>query len=103
MRRRVSRQEIPASMRMLVPELERTAGLPREPEASTVIRTMERRIDEKPVGKRVIIRMTSHFFRGRNLNNCHPEAAGLHVAHGPRLAARFEMSPASHAGTATPK
>src|SRR5256885_1932749 len=55
MRRSVSRQEIPASIRMLVPELERTAVLPREPDASTVIRTMERRIVEKPVDTRVII------------------------------------------------
>jgi len=65
MRRRVSRQEIPASIRMLVPELERIAVLPREPEANTVIRTMERRIVEKPVDERVIIRLPANFRRGR--------------------------------------
>src|SRR5689334_16101925 len=54
MRRRVSRQEMPASIRMLVPELARTAVLPREPEASTVMRTMKRRIVENAVDKRVI-------------------------------------------------
>jgi len=36
---------------MLVPEEEKTAVLPREPDASTVIRTMQRRIIEMPVDK----------------------------------------------------
>jgi hypothetical protein len=35
----VSRQERPASTRMLVSELERTVLLPFDPEASTVMRT----------------------------------------------------------------
>src|SRR5438067_5280774 len=69
MRRSVSRQEMPASMRMLVSELERTAVLPRDPEASTVIRTMERRIDEKPVGKRVN-KWLLHWDSGRGIP-CH--------------------------------
>ena len=57
-RRSVSRQEMPASIRMLALELERTAVLPRDPDASTVMRTMERRIVEKPVDSRVIIWLT---------------------------------------------
>jgi hypothetical protein len=44
---------MPASMRMLVPELESTALLPAEPEASTVILTIERRIVEKHAGRGV--------------------------------------------------
>jgi hypothetical protein len=58
MRRSVSRQEMPASIRMLAPELERIAVLPRDPEASIVMRTMQRRIVEKPVDRGVIIRLT---------------------------------------------
>lgn len=45
-------------MRMLALELESTAVLPRDPDASTVMRTMERRIVEKPVDRRVIIWLT---------------------------------------------
>src|SRR5947209_18161990 len=58
-RRSVSRHEMPASIKMLAPELARIAVLPRDPEASTVMRTMQRRIVEKPVDRGVIIQLTS--------------------------------------------
>src|SRR5438874_9575521 len=67
MRRKVSRQEIPASMRILVPELQRIAVLPREPEANTVMRTMERRIVEKPVDRGVTSQLTEAGYLHRDL------------------------------------
>ena len=50
-----------------MPELQRIAVLPREPEANTVMRTMERRIVEKPVDRGVTSQLTEAGYLHRDL------------------------------------